>query len=70
MKENKFRSDACEIGWENLVVRGLGKGSKPIIKNVSGAVPPGTLMAIMGSSGAGKSTLMNVIGMFYERYLQ
>lgn len=53
-----------------MVVRGLGKGSKPIIKNVSGAVPPGTLMAIMGSSGAGKSTLMNVIGMFCKRYLQ
>ena len=44
-----------------MSVSGKAKGSKTIIKNVSGCVPPGTLMAIMGSSGAGKSTLMNVI---------
>ncbi|XP_035783615.1 protein scarlet-like [Anopheles albimanus] len=31
---------------------------KRIINNVSGAVTPGSLIALMGSSGAGKSTLM------------
>ena len=61
LKENIYRPDAVEIGWEKLIVKGKDKASKPIIKNVSGSVPPGTLMAIMGSSGAGKSTLMNVI---------
>lgn len=34
---------------------------KRIINNVSGAVTPGTLVALMGSSGAGKSTLMSTI---------
>ncbi|XP_049540478.1 protein scarlet [Anopheles darlingi] len=38
-----------------------GSGRAPIkriINNVSGAVTPGSLIALMGSSGAGKSTLM------------
>ena len=48
LKENRFRPDAAEIGWENLSVSGKAKGSKTIIKNVTGCVPPGTLMAIMG----------------------
>ncbi|KAI8777535.1 protein white-like [Biomphalaria glabrata] len=34
---------------------------KSILKNVSGLVNPGTLVAIMGASGAGKSTLLNVL---------
>lgn len=34
---------------------------KRIINNVSGAVTPGTLIALMGSSGAGKSTLMSAL---------
>lgn len=36
-------------------------GQKQIIKDVSGVVKPGTLLAILGASGAGKSTLMNVL---------
>ena len=47
LKENRYRQDAAEIGWQNLTVSGKAKGSKAIIKNVSGSVPPGTLMAIM-----------------------
>lgn len=55
-----LRQDACDIAWSNLVVKGKGF-EKEIIKNISGYVPRGSLMAIMGSSGAGKSTLMNVL---------
>ncbi|XP_069948653.1 protein scarlet-like isoform X3 [Cherax quadricarinatus] len=34
---------------------------KRVLNNVSGAVRPGSLVALMGSSGAGKSTLMNAL---------
>ncbi|KAL7640652.1 UNVERIFIED_CONTAM: hypothetical protein RMT77_008927 [Armadillidium vulgare] len=37
------------------------KPFKRVLNNVSGAVLPGTLVAMMGSSGAGKSTLMNAL---------
>ncbi|BFY98583.1 hypothetical protein BsWGS_01622 [Bradybaena similaris] len=35
--------------------------TKEVLKNVSGIVRPGCLLAIMGASGAGKSTLLNVL---------
>ncbi|XP_058444348.1 protein scarlet [Malaya genurostris] len=51
--------------WRDLCVYATGKGDhgpiKRIINNVSGAVTPGTLIALMGSSGAGKSTLMSAL---------
>ncbi|CAG2112084.1 unnamed protein product [Medioppia subpectinata] len=34
---------------------------KEIIKNVSGEVKSGQMLAIMGASGAGKTTLLNVL---------
>ena len=47
------------VKFENQI---LGKGnSRQIIKGISGNIPAGSLVAIMGSSGAGKSTMMNVL---------
>lgn len=62
--------------WRDLCVYATGKqvsGSgdggpiKRIINNVSGAVTPGTLIALMGSSGAGKSTLMSALAYRMQR---
>jgi ATP-binding cassette, subfamily G (WHITE), member 2, SNQ2 len=36
-------------------------GTKKLLTNVSGVVPPRQMVALMGSSGAGKSTLLDVI---------
>uniref|UniRef100_A0A2P2I4T6 Protein scarlet-like n=1 Tax=Hirondellea gigas TaxID=1518452 RepID=A0A2P2I4T6_9CRUS len=40
-----------------------------VLNNVSGAVRPGSLLALMGSSGAGKSTLMNALAQRTSRQL-
>lgn len=39
----------------------LAKEPKTILKNVSGSVRPGQLLAIIGSTGAGKSSLLDVL---------
>ena len=56
--EHRTRPDHVTLSWNDLSIK---SGEKTIIRNISGTVKPGTLLAIMGSSGAGKSTLMNVI---------
>ena len=56
--EHRTRSDHVTLSWNDLSIK---SGEKTIIRNISGTVKPGTLLAIMGSSGAGKSTFMNVI---------
>ena len=56
------RADApyCLV-WNNLTLK-PNKGGNAIIDNVSGAVPAGTVLALMGPSGAGKTSLLNALG--------
>jgi ABC-type multidrug transport system fused ATPase/permease subunit len=41
-------------------------GGKPVLRDVSFAVPAGTRTALVGPSGAGKSTVLALIERFYE----
>ncbi|XP_037030733.1 protein scarlet [Bradysia coprophila] len=60
-------SDGCTLVWRDVsVYANLDRSTnncrlKRIINNSSGAIQPGTLMALMGSSGSGKSTLMSAL---------
>ncbi|XP_055378910.1 protein scarlet [Condylostylus longicornis] len=55
------------IVWRDLCVYSTGHNQsdlrdlKRIINNSTGAIQPGSLMALMGSSGSGKTTLMSAL---------
>ncbi|GLV37364.1 uncharacterized protein CBL_10669 [Carabus blaptoides fortunei] len=56
--------DPIDITFSNITYTanlGFRKGDKQILHQVSGRLPPGSLVAIMGPSGAGKSTLLDVL---------
>ena len=54
------------LTWHNINVTSKKKSKKTkeithILKNITGYVAPGQLIAIMGSSGAGKTTFLNTL---------
>ncbi|KAJ8914463.1 hypothetical protein NQ315_011404 [Exocentrus adspersus] len=58
--------EGITLAWNDVSVSTKIKSNgkfihKRIINGVSGAVKPGTLVALMGASGAGKSTLMSAL---------
>lgn len=48
--------------WDDVSFT-LKEGGKQILRNSSGFVRSGEMIALIGSSGAGKTTLLNVLGM-------
>ncbi|KAF9239156.1 hypothetical protein BU15DRAFT_46984 [Melanogaster broomeanus] len=55
-----FVRPSSALSW-SLFSRRTGDGEKTILDGVSGHVPAGELMAILGPSGAGKTTLVELI---------
>ncbi len=61
IKLNSIKGEVCfeDVGFNYNSVA-------PVLKNVSFSVPPGELVALVGSSGSGKSTIANLIARFYD----
>jgi ABC-type multidrug transport system ATPase subunit len=51
-------SKGVEVKWTNLTVR-VEKSDRVLLRNVTGSVGGGRLLAIIGSSGSGKTTFLN-----------
>jgi ABC-type multidrug transport system ATPase subunit len=60
----RLRGGEVEILFKDLkyiLNRGEGKKEKPILKGVSGCIPPSQVSAIFGPTGAGKTSLLDVL---------
>lgn len=58
------RAQPVSVTFENISYSVKGKKDQPdkqLLHNITGALKPGRLTAIMGASGAGKTTFMNVL---------
>ena len=53
------------IAFDNVTFAYPGGGEKPVLSNVSFAVPPGETLGIVGSTGSGKTSLVQLIPAFY-----
>lgn len=74
MAEGADQEGARDLG-ENKTIEGAVqlshvdfgyKKEKPIIRNLTLKVKPGTMVAIVGPTGAGKTTLINLLMRFYD----
>ncbi|CAN8063967.1 unnamed protein product [Agarophyton chilense] len=59
---------AGEVKFENVFFdyKGDERGTNGGLRNISFRVPPGKMVALVGSSGAGKSTIMRLLLRFYD----
>lgn len=55
-----------DIEIKNLTFSYTGSVGKPVLQDVSLAIPAGSMTAIVGESGSGKTTLMKLLLKFYE----
>lgn len=55
-----------KISFDRVTFVYPGKGTSPVLGDVSFTADPGKLTAIVGPSGAGKSTIFNLILRFYD----
>ncbi len=55
--QGAIKFDAAAFSYESKI---------PVLENVSLAIQPGEIIAVVGPSGAGKSTLFNLIPRFYD----
>lgn len=58
-----LRSFERGIEFKNL---SFAYGEKPVLQNISLAIPKGSKVGIAGESGSGKSTLINLLFRFYD----
>ena len=67
VEENPEAGELASVGsgirYENVT---FAYGAEPVLRQISLAIAPGEIVALVGSSGAGKSTLVNLLPRFYD----